>query len=64
MYIINPGIDIEAGKVLTAEHGWNSSPIEKQISDIIDCGFELIRLSRNYESPENPYIMIFKKKIQ
>jgi ubiquinone/menaquinone biosynthesis C-methylase UbiE len=63
MYIINPGIDFETGKVLTAEHGWNSSPIEKQISDIIDCGFELIKLSRNYESPEKPFIMIFKKKI-
>jgi hypothetical protein len=63
MYIINPGIDNEEGKVLTAEHGWNASPLERQISDIIDCGFELIRLSRNYESPESPYIMIFKKKI-
>jgi hypothetical protein len=63
MYIINPGIDREAGKAMTAEHGWNASPIENQISDIIECGFELIRLSRNYESPERPYIMIFKKKI-
>jgi hypothetical protein len=63
MYIINPGIDREAGKAMTEEHGWNASPIEKQISDIIECGFELIRLSRNYESPERPYIMIFKKKI-
>jgi hypothetical protein len=63
MYIVNPGIDNESGKVLTAEHGWNASPIERQITDIIGCGFELIRLSRNYESPESPYIMIFKKKI-
>jgi SAM-dependent methyltransferase len=63
MYIINPGIDYESGKMLKAEHGWNSSPIEKQISDIIDCGFELIKFSRNYESPEKPFIMIFKKKI-
>ena len=63
MYIVNPGIDKETGKTMTAEHGWNASPIEKQISDIIECGFELIRLSRNYESPEKPYIMIFKKKI-
>jgi hypothetical protein len=63
MYIINPGIDNESGKVMTAEHGWNGSPIERQITDIIDSGFELIRVSRNYESPESPYIMIFKKKI-
>jgi hypothetical protein len=62
MYIINPDRDNYSGKVLTAEHGWNASPIEKQISDIIECGFELIRISRNYESPESPYIMIFKKK--
>ena len=62
MYIINPAIDIETGKVMNAEHGWNASPIERQISDIIECGFELIRLSRNYESRERPYIMIFKKK--
>jgi ubiquinone/menaquinone biosynthesis C-methylase UbiE len=62
MYIINPNIDNESGKVMTAEHGWNASPIERQISDIIDCGFELVRLSRNYESPEKPYVMIFKKK--
>lgn len=63
IYIINPGIDYESGKMLTAEHGWNSSPIERQISDIIDCGFELIRFSRNYESPDKPYIMVFKKKM-
>lgn len=63
MYIINPGIDNESGKVLTEQHGWNASPIERQISDIIDCGFELIRFSRNYESPDKPYMMIFKKKI-
>jgi hypothetical protein len=62
MYIINPDRDNYFGKVLTAEHGWNASPIERQISDIIECGFELIRISRNYESPESPYIMIFKKK--
>jgi hypothetical protein len=62
LYIINPDIDIESGKALTSKHGWNASPIERQISDIIECGFELIRLSRNYESPESPYVMIFKKK--
>jgi SAM-dependent methyltransferase len=63
LYIINPDIDYESGKLLTSEHGWNASPIEKEISDIIDCGFELIKVSRNYESPESPYIMVFKKRI-
>jgi len=62
MYIINPNVDIESCKELTSQHGWNASPIEQQISDIIDCGFELIRLSRNYISSETPYIMVFKKK--
>ena len=62
MYIVNPNIDIESSKELTSKHGWNASPIERQISDIIDCGFELIRLSRDYISSESPYIMVFKKK--
>jgi len=62
MYIINPNIDNESSKLLTSEHGWNASPIEKEISDIIECGFELIRVSRYYESSESPYIMVFKKK--
>jgi SAM-dependent methyltransferase len=62
MYIVNPNVDIESGKELTSKHGWNASPIERQISDIIDCGFELIRLSRDYISSESPYIMVFKKK--
>jgi hypothetical protein len=63
LYIINPDIDIEEGKALTSKHGWNASPVERQISDIIECGFELIWLSRNYESREKPYVMVFKKKI-
>jgi len=62
MYIVNPNVDIEASKELTSKYGWNASPIERQISDIIDCGFELMRLSRNYISSESPYIMVFKKK--
>jgi len=61
MYIVNPDVDIESSKKLTSEYGWNASPIERQISDIIDCGFKLMRLSRNYECPESPYIMVFKK---
>jgi SAM-dependent methyltransferase len=62
MYIVNPNLSYESSKILTAEHGWNASPIEEQISDIIECGFELIKISRNNEGPENPYIIVFKKK--
>ena len=64
MYIVNPNLSYATGKILTAEHGWNASPIEKQISDIIGCGFELTKISRNNDAPENPYIMVFKKKPQ
>jgi SAM-dependent methyltransferase len=63
MYIVNPDVDIESGKELTLKHGWNASPIERQVSDIIDCGFELIRISRNNVSSERPYIMVFKKRL-
>ncbi|MCJ7446136.1 MAG: class I SAM-dependent methyltransferase [Bacteroidales bacterium] len=62
LYIVNPNVDFETSKELTSQYGWNASPIEKEISDIIEFGFELIRFSRNYEDPENPYIIIFKKK--
>jgi len=62
MYIINPDIDYESGKQLALKHGWNGSPIEKEISDILGCGFELIQISRNNYCCENPYIMVFKKK--
>lgn len=64
MYIINPDPDIkiELSKYLTSEYGWNQSRIERQITDIISCGFELIQISRNYESSEKPYIMVFKRR--
>ena len=62
MYIINPNIDYESSKQLTSKHGWNASPIEKEISDILGCGFELIQISRNNYCCENPYILVFKKK--
>jgi len=62
MYIINPDIDFESGKQLNLKYGWNASPIEKEISDIIECGFELIRISRNNFCYDQPYIMVFKKK--
>jgi SAM-dependent methyltransferase len=63
LYIVNPNIDYESSLKLTPEHGWNSSPIEKEISDILGCGFELIKISRNNYCCENPYILVFKKKI-
>ena len=64
-YVINPTQDDdEHAKSLRQKYGWNVSPLEKQISDIIDCGFELMRISRNYDVGEynKPYIMVFKKK--
>jgi len=61
-YVINPDQDYEFGKTLAMEYGWNVSTVEKQISDIIDCGFELVRFTRNYENNELPYMMVFKKK--
>ncbi len=61
-YVINPDQDYEFGKALAMEYGWNVSTVEKQISDIIDWGFELVGIARNYESGERPYIMVFKKK--
>lgn len=62
IYIINPNIDYESGIRLTKELGWNASPIEKEVSDILACGFELIQISRNNYCCENPYILVFKKK--
>ena len=63
LYIINPNIDYESSVQLAQEHGWNVSPLKKQISDILRCGFELIQISRNNYCCENPYILVFKKKI-
>jgi protein-L-isoaspartate O-methyltransferase len=62
IYIINPNIDYESSKMQTSENGWNGSPIEKEISDILACGFELIQISRNNYCCENPYVLVFKKK--
>ena len=63
LYIINPNLDYESSIQLTSKHGWNASPIEKEISDILGCGFELSQISRNNFCCENPYILVFKKKI-
>ncbi len=61
-YVINPEQDYEYGKLLAIENGWNMSTIDRQISDIIACGFELVRIARNFESEEQPYMMVFRKK--
>jgi HEAT repeat protein len=61
-YVINPEQDYEYGKFLSVEYGWNMSTIDRQISDIIGCGFELVRLARNYDSAELPYMMMFRKR--
>lgn len=66
LYVINPQQEEdEYTKSLRLKYGWNASPLEKQISDIIDCGFQLVRISRNYDSGEyhDPFIMIFRKTI-
>lgn len=64
-YVINPAQDEdEYTKSLRQKYGWNASPLDKQITDIIHCGFELMGISRNYDVVEynQPYIMVFKKK--
>jgi ubiquinone/menaquinone biosynthesis C-methylase UbiE len=62
LYVINPEMDYEYGNELRSKYGWNGSTVEKQISDILDCGFILVRFARNYNDNQLPYIMIFKKK--
>jgi len=61
-YVINPDQEYEYGKLLSMEYGWNMATVEKEISDIIDFGFELVGISRNYDDDEQPYFMVFKKK--
>lgn len=62
LYMINPDQDYEYGRLLSMEFGWNGSTVEKQIADIIDCGFELLDIARNHNDGEQPYIMVFRKK--
>jgi hypothetical protein len=59
--VINPEQDYELGKMNSIEYGWNGSTVDKQISDIIGCGFELVRVARNYDDNQMPYIMVFRK---
>lgn len=62
-YVINSQTeDYEYLNKVREKHGWNASPLEKEISDIIACGFELKRLYRNYHGEEQPYIMVFEKE--
>lgn len=62
LYVINPEQEYEYGKMLYNQYGWNGSTIERQIDDIIACGYTLIRIGRNYGDNQQPYIMVFKKK--
>jgi SAM-dependent methyltransferase len=64
IYIVNPNVDNETSDSLKAVNGWNASPIEEEINDILQCGFELISISRNYKADDAPYIMVFKLKNQ
>jgi SAM-dependent methyltransferase len=64
IYIVNPNVDHEASDSLKAVNGWNASPIEEEINDILRCDFELISISRNYKLDDTPYIMVFKLKNQ
>lgn len=64
-YVINPQYgDYEDLDRQRKEYGWNASPLETEISDIISCGFELIKISRKITDGKfyDPYIMTFKKK--
>jgi ubiquinone/menaquinone biosynthesis C-methylase UbiE len=65
LYIITPNVPVnDITKSLKAEYGWNESPIERIINDVIGCGFELISISKYYYTTDNgnPYIMVFNQK--
>jgi protein-L-isoaspartate O-methyltransferase len=62
-YVVNPQYsDYSNIDFQRREYGWNASPLEKEITDIINCGFELINISRNEGGVDNPYLMVFKIK--
>jgi SAM-dependent methyltransferase len=64
-YVINPQYgDYDDLERQRKEYGWNASPLETEISDIINCGFELINISRKITdgNSNDPYFMIFKKR--
>jgi SAM-dependent methyltransferase len=62
-YVVNPQYgDYNDLDFQRKKYGWNASPLENEISDIISCGFELTRISRRIDDYDNPYMMVFKKK--
>ena len=60
-YVINPDLDYEEGKMIREKYGWNEATVEQEIAEIINSGFKLIGISRNYDDPKQAYIMVFKK---
>ncbi|MFH0842126.1 MAG: methyltransferase domain-containing protein [Bacteroidota bacterium] len=62
-YVVNPQYqDYSNLDFQREEYGWNASPLEKEISDIISCGFELVKISRKYGDFDDPYMMVFRIK--
>lgn len=61
LYVINPDQDYKYGLELQKKKGWNGSTVEKQISDIIACGFVLTHFTRNYQDNEQAFMMVFRK---
>ena len=62
-YVVNPQYgDYDNLDFQRKEYGWNASPLETEISNIISCGFELSKISRNINNSDYPYIMVFKIK--
>jgi SAM-dependent methyltransferase len=62
-YVVNPQyVDYDNLDFQRKEYGWNASPLETEISDIISCGFELTNISRKINDSDDPYIMVFKIK--
>jgi SAM-dependent methyltransferase len=62
-YVVNPQYgDYDNLDFQRKEYGWNASPLETEISNIISCGFELIKISRRINDSDDPYIMVFKIK--
>jgi SAM-dependent methyltransferase len=63
-YVVNPQYgDYDDLDFQRKTYGWNASPLETEISDIISCGFELISISRKITDGKfyDPYIMVFRK---
>jgi SAM-dependent methyltransferase len=62
-YVVNPQYgDYDNLEQQRRDYGWNASPLEKEISDIIGCGFELTTIARKMNNADDPYIMVFRKK--